>query len=201
MLRARGFSLIEALVAMAIMGLLMSLALPSFSEWAVNAQVRATAEMLQSGLQYARAEAVRRNALVRLQLTTSLDKGCALSTSGPHWVVNKGSASPAGACGQAISDSSEPYLLRKSETVRSNTVTVLSASRSALGFDGLGRLASLGGSNDTAIFSLDVSASNGSCQADGGTVHCLRVLVMPGGQVQVCDPSQSSTSSALYCHN
>jgi type IV fimbrial biogenesis protein FimT len=44
--------------------------LPSFAAWIQNTQIRTAAESFQNGLQFARAEAVRRNANVQLVLGT-----------------------------------------------------------------------------------------------------------------------------------
>jgi type IV fimbrial biogenesis protein FimT len=62
--RNAGVTLIELLIGMVIVSLTVTLGLPSVTTWIQNAQLRSAAETVQSGLQLARAEAVRRNALV-----------------------------------------------------------------------------------------------------------------------------------------
>ena len=41
----------------------------------------------------------------------------------------------------------------------------------------------------SADASLDIQPQAGQCRASGGDVLCLRVRVLAGGAVQVCDPS------------
>ncbi|NMG29376.1 GspH/FimT family pseudopilin [Aromatoleum evansii] len=67
--RQTGFTLVEALVAVGVLAILASLAAPSFQTTLVNFRVRVAAEGLVSGLQLARAEALRRNQAVRFTLT------------------------------------------------------------------------------------------------------------------------------------
>ena len=77
LLRAGGFSLIELLVAIAVMTIMLLLALPNFSIWMQNTQIRTAGEGILAGMQLARAEAVRRNTSVRFQLVNSLTSSCA----------------------------------------------------------------------------------------------------------------------------
>jgi len=65
---SQGFTLIEIMITVAILGILTAIALPSYSVWMENQQIRASAESIQNGLQKARAEAVKRNTLVRFVL-------------------------------------------------------------------------------------------------------------------------------------
>lgn len=69
-LRENGMTLIELMVVVAIMGVSAALAAPSFSQMIANYQVRSGAESIINGLNYARAEAVRRNSAVSFVLTT-----------------------------------------------------------------------------------------------------------------------------------
>ena len=59
--RAAGFTLTELLIGLAIMALLTVLALPSYTLWIADAQIRAAAESIVTGLRYAQGEAVKQN--------------------------------------------------------------------------------------------------------------------------------------------
>ena len=67
---SQGFTLIELMIAMVILAILSALAAPSFSTMIGNYRVRTGAEGIISGLQLARAEAVRRNTNVSFTLNT-----------------------------------------------------------------------------------------------------------------------------------
>ena len=58
----RGFTLIELMITITVLGVMLALGLPSFVEMIQNMQVRTAAESILDGLQIARSEAVRRNA-------------------------------------------------------------------------------------------------------------------------------------------
>jgi len=66
-MRQSGVTLIELLVAISIVATLMFLALPNMATWLNNSQIRTTAETLLAGINVARTEALRRNAVVRFQ--------------------------------------------------------------------------------------------------------------------------------------
>lgn len=66
-----GFTMIELIVAIAVLGILMAIAMPSFVQTMGNSRIRSVAESLTSGLQYARSEAVRRNERIRFSLDSS----------------------------------------------------------------------------------------------------------------------------------
>lgn len=180
----RGFSLIELMVGIVILGVLMAMAVPRFSDWLRNARVRTSAEAIQNGLQLARAEAVRRNATVRFQLVNTIDDTCALDTAGPHWVVSMDN--PAGQCASAPSDTAAPRIIQVRNRAEGSVQTLVAAGQSALVFNGLGRLTPVPAAN----VAIDVSSTTGgTCVASGGSVRCLRVLVSVGGQIRMCDPA------------
>jgi type IV fimbrial biogenesis protein FimT len=62
----RGFTLVELCVVLAVMAMLATFAMPSFSAWHVRDQVDARARAMFSTLSLARAEAMRRGARVTL---------------------------------------------------------------------------------------------------------------------------------------
>lgn len=80
---ATGFTLIELMVVVAIIAIGASLAAPSFSQMVANYRVRSAAESMLNGVNYARAEAVRRNSDVKFSLTTG----------GSGWTVRQDSPS------------------------------------------------------------------------------------------------------------
>ncbi len=67
---AAGFTLIELLITIIILGILTTIALPSFVEFIERSNVRSSAESVLNALQLARAEAVRRNEQVTFTLGT-----------------------------------------------------------------------------------------------------------------------------------
>ncbi len=180
----RGFSLIELIVGIVILGVLMAMAAPRFTDWLRNARIRTSAEAIQNGLQLARAEAVRRNATVRFQLVSTIDDTCALATTGPHWVVSMDN--PAGQCATAPSDTAAPRIIQVRNRAEGSEQTQVAAGQSAFVFNGLGRLTPVPGAN----VAIDVSSTTGgTCVASGGSVRCLRLVVSVGGQIRMCDPA------------
>jgi type IV fimbrial biogenesis protein FimT len=193
-LAARGMSLIELMVGLAVLAIALAFGVPSFAEWISNTQIRSTAESIQNGLNFARAEAVRRNTIVRFQFTDKTDNACALSTTGTSWVVNMSSSvSPAGFCGNAVDDATDPRILQKGSSVASSAGASIGASQSTIAFNGLGRIAPTT-NPDLAVGTLtvDIQSSRGTCVAASGKMRCLRVVVTPGGQVRMCDPARAS---------
>lgn len=64
----RGFSLIELMVTVAVLAVGLALAAPTLSTQIANYRLRSAAEGVLNGLNYARAEAVRRNSNVSFTL-------------------------------------------------------------------------------------------------------------------------------------
>ena len=80
--RARGFTLIELITVITVMGVLVSVALPSFREFVANQRIRNVSFDLMAALTLARSEAVTRNRSIDLKKTgTAWNEG---------WTVNDG---------------------------------------------------------------------------------------------------------------
>lgn len=69
----RGVTMAEVLVSVAVIAIAMAIGIPSLANWIQNVQVRSTAESVLTGMQLARAEAVRQNTLAQFMLTGSAD--------------------------------------------------------------------------------------------------------------------------------
>lgn len=178
----RGVSLIELMVGIAIFSILAALAAPSFATWILNAKIRTTAESVQTGLQLARAEAVRRNTVVRFQLTDQTNDFCDLSINGPHWVVSMDDAKSK--CGTPASDTADPRIIQvRNGAEGSDNRTAVAAGQSSFAFNGMGRPTAV----PTAI-NISNSTAGLNC-LPAGTVRCLRIVVTGSGQIRMCDPA------------
>ena len=87
---ARGFTLVELMVVVAITAIVLSLAAPSFTSFLAKKRVESVMSELSTDLQYARSEAVSRNAAVRITFDTS----CYVITAQPS------GSTPTSSCSQ-----------------------------------------------------------------------------------------------------
>lgn len=81
-----GFTLIEALVAIAVLAILLGIAVPSFSDSTLNSQLRAASTDMIAAANLARTEAIKRRRTVSLCVSSN---GTSCTTGGWHqgWIV------------------------------------------------------------------------------------------------------------------
>ena len=200
------------------MGILFVMGVPSFKNWIQNAQIHTATEAIQNGLELARAEAVRRNSLVRFQLTSTVDNTCALTKASGNWVVSRDN--PTGNCAGAklndaynISDTTNnpaPGIIQlRSGNEGSANVVVASQEVTPAGlapismpvyngsitFNGLGRISaapvSVNLGNNVQI-DITNPTVGGTCISAGGSMRCLRIVISSGGLIRSCNPIWSS---------
>ena len=191
--RQRGLSSIELMMGVAIMAILLAGGLPSFQAWIQGMRLRATAESVISGLQIARAEALKRNARVRLTLGDG--------DGNPVWrvgCVNVSADCPAqiqsrpleGGGGVRLGADATPL---SSPPPASAFVVPLGAGAGLPGgvtFDGFGRMPASAAGVDIARIDI-MSAASGAARR--------LVIAVGGGQFRLCDPALSAASSAQGC--
>jgi type IV fimbrial biogenesis protein FimT len=81
----RGFTMIEVLVVIAIMGVLAALAGPSFTPMIERWRVRQAVESLSSTIYYARSEAIKRGGRVAIQKLPNNTNGCTTASGDQDW--------------------------------------------------------------------------------------------------------------------
>jgi len=207
----RGFTIVEIMISLVVIGVLIGLGAPGFVEWLQNQQIRAAAEATLNGLQVARGEAVRRNAPVRFQLVSDLTSSCVLasdSVSAPvsvSWVVSL--ADPSGAC-DATTDSGQipspagrilqrrtsaegsPNAVATSVFVPSPPAAPAPQAASTVTFAALGNVIANADATPS-INKIDVTNARVSPSA----MRPLRLVVNSGGSVRMCDPSLTASDT------
>ena len=190
---SRGFTLFELVTTLVIFAALVTMAIPNFSRWIANSQVRSVSEALQNGLRLAEAESVRRNRRIQFSLTNGTPSTLpATAINGSNWMIV---TVPLITSSTGTLEPAEMVEGGQFNSVASNVqITTLDSSASpasfaTVTFSPLGRpVPNLG---PTYPVTFKVSISRGDRPLD--------VLLSAGGEVRLCDPSQANTSLSLGC--
>lgn len=184
---ASGFTLIEIAIALALVGILLMLGLPSFSAWIHNAQVRTVAEATAGSLRLAQAESVRRGRVVVLALTDANPELNATATSGgKNWYLQT----------MPLLGDEEAEFIRGgafADVASSVSISADPVAANAVCFNSNGRLTAPAdpGVPGAACLAVPVAFDFTSPHSD----RPLRVTVAVGGQVRICDPNRPARSS------
>ena len=188
----RGFTLIEVLVGITLVALLMALGVPAMRTFNQNNKIRSAAADYYSGLQTARAEAIRSNLPVEFVLTNATGAAAAPSIAGRNWVVRAIPPAPA----LAVLIDQKTGLEGEGNTTQSIAVNV---AVSPVGFDG--RIIFNGFGTPSAVppnpvgpYSIDITnPALGFC-VPVGPARCKRINVTAGGQITACDPAVAAAT-------
>lgn len=190
---ARGFTLIELVVVIALLALLMMAAVPAVGSWIANARVRSTAEALQNSLRVAQQEALRRNRRTVFALTKAApDWNAAPEANAANWYVR---AQPLG--GSAETASHALSLVTGHQTGSQSGVSLKGPA--LLCFNAMGQQVSAAAA-DTGL--------NTACNTDNPVVYTvshakadrsLKVLVYLGGRVRMCDAAKNEATAPDGC--
>jgi len=169
MAKSRGFTLTELMIAITVMAVLGSFAMPSFRQMMRNKEVNSAAESVANGLQRARAEAVARNAKVKFVLG-----------SGTSWTVDyvtKPVSTDPPIDTRPSSESANATLVAKASDLSTNATIIT--------FNQLGQV--VANADSSATLSRVTFSSTGATTS-------LQVRIGAGGNAKVCDPSLPSTN-------
>lgn len=165
----RGVTLIELMIAIIIVSILLTIALPDFRAWIQNTQIRTATESIQNGLQLARAEAVRRNEPVSFILGT-----------GTGWTVST-------EAGTAIQSRAS------GEGSVNVTVAVTPSGATTATFSALGRLTNPAAAPTQIDLDVPTSIIPASQSKE------LRINITSGGQIRSCDPNVTASDDPRKC--
>jgi type IV fimbrial biogenesis protein FimT len=187
--RALGFTMVELMVGIALVTLLSMLALPAYSTFMRNSEIRTVAESVQNALQLARTEAVRRNENIQVQLPNTLD-GAAVA-GGTDWAVMAAASATPTVFDQVVQRRIEP---KPTTLARVGVADVVSAAVAGAGagmpatltFTSAGRL-----SVATTVRQIDITGAAGARR--------LTLVLTPAGGVRMCDPAVSLATNPQGC--
>lgn len=162
------------MIAIAILGILITLGVPSYKAWIQNTQIRNAAESIQNGLLFSRGEAVRSNIAVSFTL----------SGTGSAWTVAQTVT--------ATTLQSSPF----SEGAKNVVVTPTPACATTITFNGLGRLINNCDASATIVYDIKVPST---ILADGDQRKLRITIGSPGGDIRMCDPAVTDSGDPRKC--
>jgi type IV fimbrial biogenesis protein FimT len=156
--RSAGFTIIELMIVVVLVGVMVSLAAPNMRDLVVRTRLKTAASDLHQSLMYARSEAIMRNAVVQV-----------VPNSASNWALGWSVKEQAGG---TVLSRQDPYQNVNFRTANSAYVTV---SLSAITFSGTGRETGSAGAGVAVVVS----------STDFPQIRARCVVIDPSGRAAV----------------
>jgi len=180
---SRGLTLIELLIVLMLSASILAIAAPAMGQWVRDIEVRSSASSLLATLQAARAEAVTRNASVRLKLPDAQGRpgwqlGCTQSTSRCPTLIRQQATDLGTSVRWGIAR------LTAMPSIDS-VITAGSGMPAGIRFDATGAAADIATGADIARIDITYRTEP--------STRRMVILVSAQGMARVCDPSASAS--------
>lgn len=197
---AGGFTLIEAVVALAVMAVLMAVGIPSLSTWNQSRKAAAAAAFYKEGFQMARAQAVTHNSASRLVFTDNAVSGqmnwqvdiCFPTPAAP---CNEGSDgwSTVGAAAAADPDQAKGFrsVLRSADALPASTSMMLTVSADGADSVYFTPLGWVDAGVSPRVTRIDLAPAVGR----NGAFREQAVVLTLAGTASICDPRVAAHDS------
>ena len=173
-----GISLVEMLLTLSVSAVVLAMGAPLISGWLRDIEIRSSASSLYAALQMARAEAVSRNATVRLQLTNA--------NGLPAWsiqCVHVSAQCPANIRQQTVSQSSSARwgsAMATAMPLIGSSIVAGHGLPAGVSFNAIGAAPAITSGDDIARIDITNAVS--------ASARRLVVLIASQGMIKLCDP-------------